>query len=43
MGSLTDGLLFAGEEMDGKAIFGMFGCQVGLDCLKDILLTYGQN
>ena len=40
---ITDGLLFAGEEMDGDAIFGAFGCEVGSDCLKDILPTYGQR
>ena len=43
MASLTDDLPFAGEEMDGEAIFGAFGCQVGPDCLKDILPTYGQR
>ena len=40
---ITDGLPFAGEEMDGEAVFGAFGCQVGPDCLKDILPTYGQR
>ena len=25
------------EEMDGEAIFDAFGCQVGPDCLKDVL------
>ena len=39
----NDGLLFTDEEMDGEAIFGAFGCQVGPDCLKDILPTYGQR
>ena len=29
--------------MDGEEIFGAFGCQVGPDCLKDILPTYGQR
>ena len=43
MASLTDGLPFAGEEMDGEAIFDAFGCQVGPDCLKDILPTDGQR
>ena len=32
-----------GEEMDGEAIFGAFGCQAGPDCLKDILPRYGQR
>ena len=29
--------------MDGEALFSTFGCQVGPDCLKDILPTYGQR
>ena len=32
-----------GEEMDGEAVLGAFGCQTGPDCLKDILPTYGQR
>ena len=31
------------EEMDGEAIFDAFGCQVGPDCLKDVLPKYGQR
>ena len=30
------------QEIDGEALFGAVGCQVGLDCLKDILPKFGQ-
>lgn len=32
-----------GEEMDGEAVLGALGCQVGPDCLKAILPKYGQR
>ncbi len=31
------------EEMDGEAIFDAIGCQVGPDCLKDVLPKYGHR
>ena len=31
------------QEMDGEALFGAVGCQVGPDCLKDILPKFGQR
>ncbi|XP_065892750.1 uncharacterized protein [Dysidea avara] len=33
---------FEAQEIDGEALFGAVGCQVGLDCLKDILPKFGQ-
>jgi len=36
-------LLLEGEEVDEGAIFGAFGCQMGPDCLRDILPTFGQR
>ena len=29
--------------MDGEAVFDVIGCQVGSDCLKDVLPKYGQR
>lgn len=29
--------------MDGEAVFDATGCQVGPDCLKDVLPKYGQR
>ena len=29
--------------MDGEALFDAFGCQSGPDCLKDVILKYGQR
>lgn len=29
--------------MDGEAIFDAIGCQVGPDCLKDVLPKYGHR
>lgn len=29
--------------MDGETLFDTFGCQSGLDCLKDAILKYGQR
>lgn len=34
---------FEDEEMDGEAIFDAIGCQVGPDCLKDVLPKYGHR
>jgi len=31
------------EEKDGEAVFDAIGCQVGPDCLKDVLPKYGQQ
>jgi len=29
--------------MDAEALFDAFGCQSGLDCLKDVIPKYGQR
>ena len=29
--------------MDGEAVLDAFGCEVGPDCLKDVLPKYGQR
>ena len=36
-------MVLIAEEMDGEAVFDAIGCQVGPDCLKDVLPKYGQR